>query len=149
MKVLLRSDVEGLGHRGDVVEVADGYARNYLVPRGSAIAATSGVMAQAEAMRKSRQRQHAREREAAEEVARRLVSTVLKLPRRAGSEGRLFGSVTSADVAEAVEVQTGVAVDRRRVEMVEPIRSLGTHEVPVKLHSEVEVRLTVEVVSSS
>jgi large subunit ribosomal protein L9 len=149
VRVLLRSDVEGVGKRGEIVDVADGYARNYLVPRGSAITATQGVRAQAEAMRRSRERQDARERDAAEEVARRLVSTVLRVPVRAGADGRLFGSVTSTDVAEVVEAQTGVSLDRRRIDLAEPLKSLGAHEIPVKLHADVELHLTLEVVSSS
>jgi large subunit ribosomal protein L9 len=97
-------------------------------------------------MRRSRDVQDAKEREAGEAVARVLVPTVVRMPARAGSEGRLFGSVTTADLVEAVKAQTGVDLDRRRVHLDEPIKSLGTHEVPVKLHSDVEFRITVEVV---
>lgn len=149
MRVLLRSAVSGLGKRGDIVEVADGYARNYLVPRGAAIQATAGVAAQGSAMRRTQELKDAREREGAEAVARRLVPTVIRIPARAGSEGRLFGSITSSDVAEAVAEQAGVELDRRRIHMDEPVRSLGVHEVPVKLHPEVEFHVTVEVVAGS
>jgi large subunit ribosomal protein L9 len=149
MKVVLRSDLDNVGKKGDIVDVADGFARNYLIPKGLAIKATSGVQAQADAMRRSRDKKDARDREAAESVARTLVPTVIRIPARAGAEGRLFGSVTPADVAEAVAAQSGVELDRRRIHLNDPIRSLGTHEVPVKLHTDVEFRLTVEVVAGA
>ena len=146
MRVVLRADLTNLGKRGDVCEVADGYGRNYLLPKGLAIPATNGVQAQADAMRRSRDLRDARDREAAELVARTLVPAVIRIPAKAGSEGRLFGSITSSDVAEAVNAQTGVSLDRRRLRLEEAIKSLGTHEIPVKLHSEVEFRVTVDVV---
>ena len=146
MRVVLRADVENVGKKGDVLDVSDGYARNYLIPKGRAIRATAGVEAQAAAMRRSRDLKDARDRESAETVARSVVSTVVRIPARAGAEGRLFGSVTTADVVAAVAAQSGVQLDRRRLVMEEPIRSLGTHEVPVRLHPDVEFRVTVEVV---
>ncbi len=148
MRIVLRSDLATVGKRGDIVDVADGYARNYLLPKGYAIVATPGVTAQANAMRKSRDLKDARDREAGEQIARRLVPMVIRLQARAGSgeKAKLFGSITSADIAEAVEEQAKVTIDRRRIHLDEPIKSLGTHEVPVKLHSEVEFRVTVEVV---
>jgi len=149
MKIVLRSDVDNVGKKGDIVDVADGYARNYLIPKGQAIVATPGVQSQADAMRRSRDKKDARDREAAENVARMLVPTVIRIAGRAGAEGRLFGSVTSSDVAEAVAAQSGVELDRRRIHLSEPIKSLGTHEVPVKLHADVEFRLTVEVVGGA
>jgi large subunit ribosomal protein L9 len=145
MRVVLRTDLDNLGKRGDIREVADGYARNYLLPRGLAIAATKGVESQAEAMRRARDLRDARDREAAELVARTLVPQVMRIPARAGADGRLFGSVTAADVVDAVARQAGVELDRRKLRLEEPIKSLGTHEVPVKLHSDVEFRVTVEV----
>jgi len=148
MRVVLRTDVDNLGKRGDIREVADGFARNYLLPKGHAIVAGSGVDAQAAAMRRARDRRDARDREAAETVARQLVPAVIRIPARAGAEGKLYGSVTSADVVTAVSDQTGIDLDRRRLHLEEPIRSLGTHEVPVKLHSDVEFRITIEVVRS-
>ena len=146
MRVVLRADVENVGKKGDVLDVSDGYARNYLIPKGRAIRATAGVEAQAAAMRRSRDLKDARDRESAETVARSVVSTVVRIPARAGAEGKLFGSVTTADVVAAVAAQSGVQLDRRRLVMEEPIRSLGTHEVPVRLHPDVEFRVTVEVV---
>jgi large subunit ribosomal protein L9 len=148
MRIVLRTDLPNVGKRGDICEVADGYARNFLLPRGHAIPATDGVEAQATAMRRSRDLRDARDREAAEVVARKLVPAVIRIPARAGAEGRLFGSVTTQDVAQAVAEQTGVELDRRRLHLDEPIKSLGSHEVPVKLHSDVEFRVTVEVVKA-
>jgi large subunit ribosomal protein L9 len=147
VRIVLRSDLGSLGKRGDIVEVADGYARNYLIPKGHAIRATPGVTAQAQAMRRARDLADQRNREAAETIARALVPMTIQVKARAGQAGRLFGSVTAADVAAAIEEQAKLSVDRRRLHLEEPIRSLGTHEVPVKLHPEVEFRLTVEVVS--
>jgi large subunit ribosomal protein L9 len=147
VQVVLRADVEGLGKKGDILVVADGFARNFLIPKGRAIRATAGVQRQADAMRRSRDVKDAKDREAAEAVARRLVPEVIRIPAKAGSEGRLFGSVTPADVAEAVATQTGVELDRRKLRLDEPIKTLGSHEVPVKLHGDVEFRLNVEVVA--
>jgi large subunit ribosomal protein L9 len=144
-RVVLRSDVSGVGKRGDILEVADGYARNFLLPKGHAIPASPGVESQANAMRRARDLRDARDRESAQLVARTLVPQVVHIAARAGAEGRLFGSVTSSDVVEAVARQTGVELDRRRLQLDEPIKSLGTHEVPVKLHADVEFRITVEV----
>lgn len=146
MKLVLRSDVNGLGKRGDVVDVADGYARNHLIPGGQAIPATPRIEQQAKSMRRSRDVKDARDREGAETVARKLVPMVIKIPARAGAEGRLFGSVTTQDVVEAVHQQAGVTLDRRRLTTEEAIRSIGVHEVAVRLHPEVEFRVTVEVV---
>lgn len=147
MKVILRADVADLGKRGDILDVADGYARNYLVPKGMAMTATPGAKAQATAMRRARDLRDAQDRSAAEEVATTLVSKVVTLSARAGSEGKLFGSITSTDIAEAVEAQTGVALDRRKLELTEPVKTLGTHVVSVKLHSDVEFPVTIEVVA--
>ncbi|HEX3425602.1 MAG TPA: 50S ribosomal protein L9 [Acidimicrobiales bacterium] len=146
MRVVLRTDVDNLGKRGDIRDVADGYARNFLLPKGHAILAGTGVEAQATAMRRARDRRDARDREAAETVARLLVAEVIRIPARAGAEGKLFGSVTAADVVTAVSEQTGVELDRRRLHLDEAIRTLGVHEVPVKLHAEVEFRITIDVV---
>jgi large subunit ribosomal protein L9 len=146
MRVLLRSEVAGLGKRGDIREVADGYARNFLFPKGFAIAATSGLAEQAARMRHAREVKDAHDREAAEAIARRLVQQVITLSVRAGPEGRLFGSVTATNIAEAIATQAGIEVDRHKLHLSEPIKSLGTHEVPLRLHPEVEFPVTVEVV---
>ena len=147
MKVVLREDVDSLGHKGDLVEVADGYARNFLVPRGLAIKASKGVVAQAEAMRRNRAARDERERAAAEDIAGRLAATRVTVTARAGEGGKLFGSVTSADVAEAIAAAASAEIDRRTVQLDEPLKELGEVEVPVKLHPEVTATVTVEVVA--
>ena len=146
MKVVLRDDVENIGRKGDLIEVTDGFARNFLVPRGLAMKATKGVVQQAEAMRRNREARDARDREGAQALADQLTGKRIELRARAGEGGRLFGSVTSADVADAVRAQTGVELDRRKTQLAEPLKELGAVEVPVKLHADVEVILTVDVV---
>ena len=148
MKLVLRSDVAQVGKKGDIVDVADGYGRNFLVPKGLAFPASSGVEAQATAMRRSRDVRDASDRAAAQEVATSLVPKVVTITARAGAEGKLFGSVTSHEIVEAVAAQTGVELDRRQSHLDEPIKTLGTHRVPAKLHAEVEFPITVEVVAS-
>jgi large subunit ribosomal protein L9 len=146
VKVVLRDDVENVGRKGDLIEVTDGFARNFLVPRGLAMKATKGVVQQAEAMRRNREARDARDREAAQALADQLTGKRIELRARAGEGGRLFGSVTSADVADAVRAQTGVELDRRKTQLSEPLKELGAVEVRVKLHADVEVNLTVDVV---
>ena len=148
MKVLLRVDVEGVGRKGDILQVADGFARNYLIPKQRAIEATAGVEAQASAMRRSSAHKEARDRERAEAVAKTLVPLVISVPAKAGAEGRLFVSVSTADVATAVNDQAGIELDRRALRIEEPIRALGLHELRVKLAGNVEFPLKVEVVAS-
>lgn len=148
MRLLLRADVDGLGHKGDVVEVADGYARNFLVPRGMAIVASEGAERQAEAMRRSRAVADAAARSAAESVATTLVPAVVTLTERAGAEGKLFGSVTTTEVADAVAAQFDIELDRRALHIEEPIREVGTHKVVARLHTDVQFEITVEVVAA-
>jgi large subunit ribosomal protein L9 len=145
----MRVDVQGVGKKGDICEVADGYARNFLIPKGRAFTASGGVVAQAASMRRGRDLKDARDRASAETVARTLVPLVIKVPARAGAEGKLFGSVTAMDVADAIAAQSGADIDRRRLQLDEPIKSLGVHEIPVRLHPEVEFRVTVEVVAQA
>jgi len=145
VKVILRSDVADVGKKGDVVDVADGFARNYLVPKGFALKATSGNIEQAASMRRARDIRDAKDRGAAEEVASKLVPKIITVKAKAGAEGRLFGSVTSADVVAAVQEQTGIELDRRKLHLDEPIKSVGTHQVPARLHADVEFVITVEV----
>jgi large subunit ribosomal protein L9 len=147
VKVVLRDDVENVGRKGDLIEVADGFARNYLVPRGLAMKATKGVLQQAEAMRRNREARETREREAAQALADQLTGRRIEVRARAGEGGRLFGSVTNVDIIDAVRAQTGVDLDRRKTQLAEPLKELGASEVPVKLHSDVEVTLTVDVVA--
>ena len=147
MKVVLREDVDTLGHKGDIVDVADGYARNHLVPRGLAMKASKGVVAQAEAMRRNRDARDARERAGAEEIAGRLADARITVTARAGEGGKLFGSVTSADVADAIAAAAAAEIDRRNIQLDEPLKELGEVEVPVRLHPEVTATVTVEVVA--
>jgi large subunit ribosomal protein L9 len=146
--VILRDDVKGLGRRGEVVEVSDGYARNFLIPKGAAMRSSAGAVAQAETMRRAREVRDARDRGAAEEVAKTLAPLVIRLEAKAGDEGRLFGSVTPADIADAVYAQTGYEIDRRLFEIEDPIKETGLHMVPAKLHTDVKVFLQVDVVGA-
>jgi large subunit ribosomal protein L9 len=147
MRVVLRDDVESLGKKGDLVDVADGYARNYLVPRGLAMKATRGVVQQAESMRRNREAREVRDRQAAEALVPQLAAKRVEVKARAGEGGKLFGSVTTADIVAAVLEQTGVTLDRRNVTLEEPIRELGSVEVGVKLDAGVEATVGVDVVS--
>jgi large subunit ribosomal protein L9 len=148
VKVILRADVERVGKKGDVIDVADGFARNYLVPKGLAMKASAGAAAQAASMRRSRDIKDAKERAGAEEIARRLVPMVIRISAKAGGEGKLFGSITAADVSAAVAEQAGIELDRRKLHLEDPIKTLGVHEVPAKLHADVEFRITVEAVKA-
>jgi large subunit ribosomal protein L9 len=147
VKVVLRSDVEHLGQKGDLVDVADGYARNFLVPRGLALRATSGIQKQADAMRRNRDARDRRERETAQAIADQLDAPTIQIQARAGEGGRLFGSVTSSDIAAAVQAQIGIEVDRRDIAMDEPLKELGASDLVIRLHPEVTATLHVEVVA--
>ena len=149
MKIVLRNDMDKIGKRGDIVDVADGYARNFLIPRGQAILADKGITAQAAKMRSARDRTDAKNREAAEGIARNLVTAKVRIEARAGDEGKLFGSVTNADIVEALKAQTSIELDRRQIDGHEHLRTVGLHEVPVKLHTDVRVVFSVEVVASA
>lgn len=148
MKVILRSDVDRVGKKGDIIDVADGYARNFLIPNGLAMKSSKGAEQQAAAMRRSRDVRDASDREAAQAIATKLVPQTIAISARAGGEGKLFGSVTVPDIVEAVQAQTGIELDRRKVHLDDPIREIGTHHVTVKLHADVEFPVTVEVSKS-
>lgn len=143
MKVVLRDDLDNLGKKGDIVDVADGYARNFLMPRGLAIAASKGAVKQAETMQRARAAKEARDREGAEQLAARLAAQPVHIAARAGEAGKLFGSVTATDVAAAVESQLGVELDRRKLDLAEPLRELGPHTITFRLHPEVEATFDV------
>ena len=147
MKVILRSNVEGVGYTGDVVEVANGYAQNFLMPKGLAMRATEGAVSQAAAMKRSRDLQDLKQREVAEEAAQRLEAVAISIEARVGQDDQLYGSVTTSDIAEAVQAQTGIELDRRNMSLEEPIRQVGTHQVEMRLHPEVRAQLTIEVAS--
>ncbi len=147
MKVLLRTEVAGVGRRGDIVDVADGFARNRLLPSGWAVKAAPAVESQALAMRRNREKQELQAFKAAEAAAGKLVALTLEIPAKVGSGGRLFGSITASDIAAAVRDRVGIDVDRRKVVLDEPIKSLGTRQIVVHLHTDVTVEVAVEVVA--
>ena len=147
MKLILKQEVTGLGAPGDVVEVKDGYGRNYLVPRGFAVAWTKGGEKQVEAIRKARSTREIKSLEEAQQVRATLEGAKVTLPAKAGANGRLFGAVTTADVADAVAKVGGPKVDRRKVELPQPIKSLGEYTVLVRLHPDVQARVPVSVVA--
>jgi large subunit ribosomal protein L9 len=149
MRVLLRDDVDGLGRRGDIVEVADGYARNFLFPNSRALRATDTMEGQAGAMRRARDFKAAASEETARMQASVLEGTTITIAARAGSTGRLFGSVSAQDIVEAVAAQKGVEVDRGAVGLPEPIKSVGSVEVPIHLYGEISVSLAVAVTPES
>ncbi len=146
MKVILRQDVDGLGRKGDICDVADGHFRNLLNPNGLAMKATKGAEAQAEAMRRAASMKNAETRADAEEIATKLVSAVITIAAKAGDGGRLFGSVGAGEISDAVEAQTGSVVDRRALALENPIKDLGQSIVMAKLHPEVEFPITIEIV---
>ncbi len=148
MKLILTQEVSGLGAPGDVVEVKDGYGRNYLVPRGVAIRWTRGGEKQVTAIRRGREVREVRDVEHAEQLKGELENLKITLPVRAGTTGRLFGSVTVADVVAAVTKAGGPDIDKRRVEVSAPIRTVGAHQVTVRLHPEVSATLGVDVTSA-
>jgi len=145
MKVILQKSVDKLGVPGDVVDVADGYARNYLMPRGLAVRASKGGVKHVESLKRAHATRVSQEQKDAQEVADRLTASPIKVRARVGEEGRLFGSVTASELAEEIERQTGVKVDRHDVHLDEPIRSVGVHEVRVHLFPEVDPIISVEV----
>ena len=147
MKVILASDVDKLGHKGDIVTVADGYARNYLVPKGLAMFASKGALKQAEDMQRARAERARKEKEEAAARVSSLGASPVYISARAGEGGRLFGSVTKSDVARAIEEQLNERIDRHLIRLDDPIRSLGRHEVEVHLHDEVNALVAVEVIA--
>jgi large subunit ribosomal protein L9 len=147
MKLILQKEVDKLGVPGDVVDVADGYARNFLVPRGMAIAASKGAVKNAERLRSGYEAKVGKARAEADALAGRLTAGPVRIAAKAGEEGKLFGSVTPEKLAAEIEKATGVAVDRKQLHVEEPIRSVGNHEVRIRLHPEVSATVSVEVVA--
>lgn len=147
-KIILTNEVSGLGAAGDIVDVKPGYARNYLIPRGFAIAWTKGGEKDVEQIRRARRIREIHSLEDANTVKAQLQDVKVKLSTRAGGSGRLFGSITPADIASAIKAAGGPVVDKRRIEVAAPIKTLGAHRVSVRLHPEVEAVLDLEVVAA-
>lgn len=145
MKVLLIEDVYNLGYAGDIKEVKNGYGRNYLLPQQLAVLATPGALKQAETIRKAAEKARAQERADAEAIANQISGVELVFERRAGETGKLYGSVTSSDIAEAMLEKTGIEIDKRKIALPEPVRSLGVQEVPIKLMIDFSAMIQVEV----
>ena len=148
MKLILTHEVTGLGAPGDVITVKDGYGRNYLLPRGYAIAWSKGAEKQVETIRKARKSREVRDLGHAKELKAELEKLSVRLATRAGESGRLFGSVTVADIAEAVAKSGGPAVDKRKIEITTPIKTVGAHKVSVRLHPEVSATVGVNIVAA-
>jgi large subunit ribosomal protein L9 len=148
MKLILTQEVTGLGTPGDVVEVAPGYGRNYLIPRGFAMHWTRGAQKQIELIKRARSVREIRGVDDAKQVAAALAGLTVRLETRAGDAGRLFGSVSAADIAAAVRAAGGPELDRRRIEVRSPIKTVGAHQVAVRLHPEVSATLDIEIVGT-
>ena len=144
MEVILREHVDNLGERGEIVKVADGYARNYLLPRKLALPATDANRKHVERERKIMETREAQEKGQAEAIAGRLAALAIIITRRVGETDQLYGSVTAADIADFLK-EKGFEVDRRKIILPEPIKAIGDHDVPLKLHREVTVPLKVRV----
>lgn len=146
MKVILKQDVANLGGAGDIVDVADGFGNNYLMPRNLAMLASKGAVADAEAMRSARVKREAKTMGEAEELKQRLEAKSVTVSAKAGEDGTLYGSVGNTAVASAIKDQLGISVDRRRIPMDKPFKHLGTEEIDVRIHPEVTATIRVEVV---
>jgi large subunit ribosomal protein L9 len=146
MKVILKQDVDNLGDAGDIVDVADGYGNNYLVPRGLAMRASRGAVKDAEVIRTARMKREARSREEADELKTQLEARPVSIPAKAGEDGTLYGSVGNSAIADAIRAQLGITVDRRRIPLEKPLKTLGEHTVNVRIHADVAAGVRVEVV---
>ncbi len=148
MKIMLTQDVATLGRVGEVVEVKNGYARNFLLPQGMAVLATKGALKQSENLKRTAEKQRARELANAQDFANVLGALTLRFERKVGERGRLYGSVTSGDIAERISqaIKLTEELDRRKIELDEPLKSLGNYEIPVRVHSEIAASVKVEIV---
>ncbi len=149
MKLILIADVDELGKRGDVVDVAEGFARNFLLPRKKAVKANEGALAQAETIREARVEAERRAKDDAEKLATQLVGSRVVIAAQAGDEGQLYGSVGLSDVVEGVRRFTGIELDRSTVEIEKPIKAIGLHEITIRLHPDVEFPLTLDVIPAT
>lgn len=146
MRLILTADVADLGNRGDVVDVAEGYARNYLLPRKKAMKASESALQRAEAVRETRIAEEKKAKEEAEAIASQLVGSRVVIAAPAGDEGQLYGSVTVVDVAEGIKRFTGIELDKGSIGLAEPVKAIGLHEINVKLHADVQFPLTLDVI---
>ena len=145
MKVILLQDVKGTGKQGQLAEVSPGHARNFLLPRKLAIEATSANLAELEKKQKYEEVKRVREVEKSTELTKKLEGLLIRIEAKVGENGRLFGSVTNKEISEALEAQTGISIDKRRIVLDEPIKTIGEKTVEVKLHSHVSAKLKVEI----
>jgi large subunit ribosomal protein L9 len=148
MKLILTAEVDHLGVAGDTVEVKDGYGRNYLMPRGLAIRWTKGAQKQIDSIKKARSVRQVQDLGHAEEIKRQLEALDVTITAQAGSAGRLFGALSVADILDAVTAAGGPDIDKRRIEVANPIKSVGTHQVKVKVHDDVTATINLEVIAS-
>lgn len=149
MKIILQQDLANLGRDGDVVTVADGYARNYLLPRKLAVLAAGGALKNLQTRQALEERKGEKLKSAADQAAAQLEGKTVQISARVGANDRLYGSITSQDIADAIKSRLGVSVDKRKIQMISPLKAMGTHTVPVKLHRDVAVALQVEVVKAA
>ncbi|KXS40954.1 MULTISPECIES: 50S ribosomal protein L9 [unclassified Candidatus Frackibacter] len=145
MKVILKEDVNNIGNKGEVVEVADGHARNYLLPKGLAVEANDAQLSKLKAKKKAKKRQKKKELEEAKEKANKIEDLILEIPVKAGEMGKLFGSVTTNDIADAIYDEIGIKIDKRKVELDDNIKTLGTKKVEINLHKDVSATVKVKV----
>ena len=145
MKVILQKDVKNIGKKGDVVEVAEGYGRNFLLPRGLAVEASSGNLRQVAQQKQVESAKAERELKDAEQIGAKIKGQKLQVKAKVGEGGKLFGSITTQEVADQLRKQFSVEIDKRKIELKEPIKSLGTHSIVVKVHPKVHVQVTVNV----
>lgn len=148
MKVILKQDVKSIGKKGAIIEVSEGYARNFLFPKKLAVEATTGNVKTAEVRNQKEQERKAEEKRQAEILGEKLSKVAVKLSVKSGENGRLFGSITSKDIADALKKETGLELDKRKIELEEPIKALGTYPLKVKLHKDVVTEIRVSVVEA-
>ena len=149
MKVVLRTDVDGLGYKGDIVSISDGYAQNKLIPQGLAYLATAGAEKDAEKMRQARELRASEEKAMAEEMASRMENETLTIAMNAGEGGKLFGSVSATDISEALSDQKNITIDKKLITIAESIKEIGTYQVDVKPHPDVEFTISLDVVTET
>ena len=149
MKVVLRTDVDGLGYKGDIVSISDGYAQNKLIPQGLAYLATTGAEKEAEKMRQARELRASEEKAMAEEMASRMENETLTIAMNAGEGGKLFGSVSATDISEALSDQKNITIDKKLITIAESIKEIGTYQVDVKPHPDVEFTISLDVVTET